>query len=420
MQQLAEIKTYSRFKEALGTELRNQAEGFVRTGYLLKRARDTDILKDSGYATVAEFALAEFDLTKDIVSRYIAINDRYSKDGYSEYLQERFEGYGVAKLQEMLTLPDSVVELMTPELTKREIQEVKKELKEEEKITDLEVLLEGNVPAQAEMTMLQKVLHQYFYEQREQYLQLEEVIERKAEGAEAIEKVLDVIAPTGVAIKTVRLQGVGKLMMSIKGKDNPVEVLNTRSGEKEEYTWQQFMETMTSVFGENAGIAGWEELYEEPFTDQEKEPGKVEVAPVQPIFQAEEKEGIVQKASKPEKMEYEKLENVGFVKCETILEQEEEEVVQKGEKTEPQEAKNVDFAECETILQEESKAAVVEEEDLREEARETAWMIEQCLLDWGTEEIPIEDIWKCIENAKKLLETLKKLENQKTINGGKE
>ncbi len=214
MQQLADIETYGQFKEALGTELRNQAEGFVRTGYLLKRARDTDILKDSGYATVAEFAQAEYGLTKDIVSRYIAINDRYSKDGYSEYLQERFEGYGIAKLQEMLTLPDSVVELMAPELTKREIQEVKKELKEEEKITDVEVILEGSAPAQEEMTMLQKVLHRYFYEQKEQYISLKKVIECEVEGAEAVEKVLDVMAPTGVAIKTVRIQGIGRMMIS--------------------------------------------------------------------------------------------------------------------------------------------------------------------------------------------------------------
>ena len=80
MNELSTIQDYRQFKEALGTELRNQAEGFVRTGYLLKVARDTDILRDSGYATVAEFALAEYGLSKDVVSRYIAINDRYSKD----------------------------------------------------------------------------------------------------------------------------------------------------------------------------------------------------------------------------------------------------------------------------------------------------------------------------------------------------
>lgn len=158
MNELSTIQEYRKFKEALGTELRNQAEGFVRTGYLLKRARDTDILKDSGYASVAEFALAEYGLSKDIVSRYIAINDRYSKDGYSEFLEEKYEGYGVAKLQEMLVLPDTIVEMITPEVSKREIQELKKEIKEEEKITDIEVLLERQETDTENMDLIQRII----------------------------------------------------------------------------------------------------------------------------------------------------------------------------------------------------------------------------------------------------------------------
>lgn len=53
---LRNIENYEQFKQALDTELANQAAGFVRTGYLLKKARDTDILASSGYSTVAEFA----------------------------------------------------------------------------------------------------------------------------------------------------------------------------------------------------------------------------------------------------------------------------------------------------------------------------------------------------------------------------
>ena len=77
MENLTEIKEYGTFKQALGTELKVVANGFVRIGYLLKVARDTDILRESGYKTVAEFAQAEYGLTKDVVSRYIAINDRW-------------------------------------------------------------------------------------------------------------------------------------------------------------------------------------------------------------------------------------------------------------------------------------------------------------------------------------------------------
>lgn len=299
MNELSTIQDYRQFKEALGTELRNQAEGFVRTGYLLKVARDTDILRDSGYATVAEFALAEYGLSKDVVSRYIAINDRYSKDGYSEYLQDKFEGYGVAKLQEMLTLPDTVVELMSPEMTKREIQDIKKEIKEEEQISDIEVYCEGTAPDQEHMTTIQKAIHKYFYEQREQYISLQEVITARIGMGEAIEKVLDVLAPSGMALKTVRVQGIGKLMLSFKGKENDIEMLNVRSNEKEIITWQQFIEDMVSTFGGKAGVKEWEMIYGEPFAEPEplKEEKKQEVAPVQPEkeVQAKPEEKEVQK-----------------------------------------------------------------------------------------------------------------------------
>lgn len=307
MNELSTIQDYRQFKEALGTELRNQAEGFVRTGYLIKVARDTDILRDSGYATVAEFAQAEYGLSKDIVSRYIAINDRYSKDGYSEFLQEKFEGYGVAKLQEMLTLPDSVVDLMSPEMTKREIQDVKKEIKEEEQISDIEVCCEGTAPDQEHMTMIQKAIHRYFYEQREEYIQLEGVIRAQVSTDEAIEKVLDVIAPSGVALKAVRVQGIGKLLISFKGRDNDVEMLNVRSNEKEIITWQQFIENMVSTFGGKAGINEWEMTYGESFevVKQQVEEEKQEVAPVQ-----QKKETKVKKVNEKPKTEKAKPANV--------------------------------------------------------------------------------------------------------------
>lgn len=283
MNELSTIQDYNQFKEALGTELQNQAEGFVRTGYLLKRARDTDILKDSGYATVAEFARAEYGLSKDIVSRYIAINDRYSIDGYSEYLMEQYEGYGVAKLQEMLTLPDSVVELMSPEMTRREIQDVKQEVREEKEISDLEVLLEGTAPDQEHMTTIQKVIHKYFYEQREEYLRLEDVIKAKLNLYAAVDKVMDVIAPSGMALKTVRVQGIGKIMISFKGKENDIEMLNVRTNEKGIIPWKDFIENMISTFGGKAGVQEWEMTYKEPFAEpeQSKEHEKTEVVPVQ-------------------------------------------------------------------------------------------------------------------------------------------
>ena len=147
------IRTYQEFKAATDREVYNQAEGFVRLGYLLRRAEDTDILSESGYKTVTEFAKAEYGLTETYVSRYININKRYSEGGYSDRLMERFQGFGLAKLADMLTLPDGVVEALPVEATRAQIQEVKREVARERQVSDLEILME---PSGGEEDRLQR------------------------------------------------------------------------------------------------------------------------------------------------------------------------------------------------------------------------------------------------------------------------
>lgn len=276
MNELININTYNEFKSALDTELKNQAEGFVRTGYLLKKARDTEILRESGYTSVAEFAKAEYGLSKDIVSRYIAINDRYAVDGYSDQLQEKYQGYGIAKLQEMLTLSDDVVDLLSPEMSKREIQDVKREIAEEEKISDIEVLIEQQEADSQDKTLLQRVMYQYFYAKREKFIELADVIEGKIEGEAAVNKILDAIIPSGIGPIFVRIKGVGKMMLSFHNADNDIEMLNVRSGEQETVTWDRLIETIKLPFP--ATKEAWEHLYDEEF--EKVEPIKQETEPV--------------------------------------------------------------------------------------------------------------------------------------------
>ena len=57
--ELAQYQDYEEYKKAMNTVLNRTVEDFVMTGYLLKQGRDTDILKDSGYSNVNEFAWAE-------------------------------------------------------------------------------------------------------------------------------------------------------------------------------------------------------------------------------------------------------------------------------------------------------------------------------------------------------------------------
>ena len=90
--ELVQYQDYEEYKKAMNTVLNRTVEDFVMTGYLLKQGRDTDILKNSGYNNVNEFAWAEYKLEATQVSRYIRINDRFSEGGYSPRLQEHYKG----------------------------------------------------------------------------------------------------------------------------------------------------------------------------------------------------------------------------------------------------------------------------------------------------------------------------------------
>lgn len=303
MEVLRNIENYEQFKQALDTELANQAAGFVRTGYLLKKARDTDILAASGYSTVAEFAKAEYGLSKDIVSRYIAINDRYSEGGYSDRLQDKYEGYGVAKLQDMLTLPIEVVDLISPEMTRKEIAEVKAEVKAEEAISPIEVALEGTDVQQADMELCQKAIYKYAKDNPEKFKAL--VKWTKDGDSEELESIL---APSGIAVLASRPQGIGKVFTSFKGEGQPVDILAVKDNEKQTLSMDEYAAKVREVF---APVADMPDAYEKTFG----------VAPVQPENVPEKPENVPKKSenvSETPKSEPKQPENVEKTECEVL------------------------------------------------------------------------------------------------------
>lgn len=294
---------YKEYKEKLDTELRRTTEGFVRIGYLLKVAKDTDVLKESGYANVYEFAQAEYNIDKSQVSRFISINDRFSEGGYSDRLKEEFQGFGHAKLTIMLQLPDEINAELSPEFTKSEIQALREEYDAEQSVTDLEVLMEGEDSKQAVMdNNLYKVIHQLGKDEPELYVKLFTAVEN---GPAAVQETM---APDGEKIYSIRIMGVGRLMMSVKSLDRPITLTNMRSGEKEEYSWDDMVDALKASMVDGVSPEeSWENNYGEEF------PEKEEVAPVQPISakpapkkETPKKETKVKKATLPKKKEPEK------------------------------------------------------------------------------------------------------------------
>lgn len=117
-------------KGQLEAELRGAAAGFVRIGYLLRKIDETEGYKNDGSKSLAEWAKDNYGLSATVVSRFMAINKKYSIDGYSDQLRLEYAQYGSAKLSEMLALPDSDLEMVSPEMKREDIREIKKFNKE--------------------------------------------------------------------------------------------------------------------------------------------------------------------------------------------------------------------------------------------------------------------------------------------------
>lgn len=121
-----ELISYQSRKEEIRRKLRETAENFVYIGYQLKQVKVSREYEQDGYTDLIDFAMKEYGLSKDDTYRFIRINDRYSVGGDSPELDTSFKGIAQTKLSEMLNLPDSDIDLVTPETTREDIRELKR------------------------------------------------------------------------------------------------------------------------------------------------------------------------------------------------------------------------------------------------------------------------------------------------------
>lgn len=286
MNEVLYTKSFSEWQQELDTELVKSAESFVKIGYLLKVARDTDILANTGYANIVEFAKARYGLDKTQVSRFIHINDRFSEDGNSAELQDRYKGMGYAKLTIMLQLPDEINEEISTDFSKAEIEDIKKEIDEENKISDIEVWMEGTQEETEKYNELGQVMYQLLHDMPELFTKI-------AQSSVETEELMNILAPSGEMIYSVRIPGTGRLMLSIKVNTGRITITNVRSMEKTEWNIEDLADFVVDILSRadtEDPAKAWTSIYEEEY------PKKIEVALVQQEKPVQRKEKKVQKA----------------------------------------------------------------------------------------------------------------------------
>ncbi len=298
MEHIIYQKTYQEYKQELDAVLTRTAEDFVQIGYLLKVARDTNILAESGYATVTDFAKAEYGIDKTQVSRFISINDRFSENGYSDHLMQNYQGFGYAKLTLMLQIPNEINEALPPTLSKTEIQAIKDEVDAESQVSDIEVEIEKAEAAAVtdkpmlppEGSPLQRNLWQLGKEQEDLFRKLWEICNKSNYPRSTA--IMDALIPQGDAVYAVRIPGERRTQIIINS--DGATVINLKTLERHEYAPQKICLEVDSLFlGGSSPEERYKKLYGEDLTPEEPE-----IAPVQPDETPKEKKPEKRKESR--------------------------------------------------------------------------------------------------------------------------
>lgn len=264
------LDEWTQWKEDIRRKLAETAGNFVHIGYRLKQIRDSGMY--DGAADIFEFAEKEYGLGKSTVSRFIAINEKYSEGGNSLSLKEEFRNFSSSKLSEMLTLPDSEVALITEKTTVREIRELKafnsqmpeeaeKTAGEEGKSTEA-AGGEGNV-----RTPLEKCLIDFFKDKKDM---LNSVMKHLKAEPPAYKEAAERMAPSQASHK----KGIVFLFMY----DWNTGVKYKLMGETEPFSmsWAEFLNTVYGIFWACGQDDAWGDFYKEPEGQQETEKAETE------------------------------------------------------------------------------------------------------------------------------------------------
>lgn len=245
-----EVRAIDSLEEAtliLKNELENIAEGYISVGFYLKKVRDDELYKQKGYADVYEFAKETFQISRTWAGRFMEINDKYSVDGNSPEIQEKYRGYGSSKLSEMLTLPEEIREEVPKTATVREIREVKDVIQQTQKKFEpqMELCDIAQKSEEADFPWMNQAVLQFFRKDGKDRFEKMVDWSRKDIGndmREIEEELLEIINPS--KFRMMRMQTANVLMT-----EKIIKVMPYRDqGQQEEVTYIDFAKAFEEIF----------------------------------------------------------------------------------------------------------------------------------------------------------------------------
>lgn len=121
---------YQILNDAIRDEIRRSASSVVSLGYMLRRMMD-EKLWEGHYDSLDEYLRQELHMDYTQACRFEAINRKYSIGGRNMHIDDKWEGYSQSVLIEMLNMPPELEEKVTPDMTVRQVREMKRQARQE-------------------------------------------------------------------------------------------------------------------------------------------------------------------------------------------------------------------------------------------------------------------------------------------------
>ena len=121
---------FDEVKRILSANLKQMSISFIAAGYYMKYIRDKKLYIQDGYNSIWEFAESQYGIQKSTASRWMAMNDRFSRDGNSPVLADEYKSFNKSQLQEMLYLDSEQIRTADPEMSAKEIRAIRNPKKE--------------------------------------------------------------------------------------------------------------------------------------------------------------------------------------------------------------------------------------------------------------------------------------------------
>lgn len=144
---------YRKLDEKIKRTMKRSAGDMVRLGYLLHDMMEKRLWEEA-YDCFDDYLRSELHMEYSQASRFMGIHRKYSVDGGWE-VDARWEGYSQSVLVEMLNMPPELEGKVTPDMTARQVREMKRQAREEAAQAEREAAYAEQEAAQAEREAIQ-------------------------------------------------------------------------------------------------------------------------------------------------------------------------------------------------------------------------------------------------------------------------